>query len=299
MTEPVKPGFRSGFIAILGLPNAGKSTLLNRILGSRLSIVSPLPQTTRDRLIGIVDKKDYQACFLDTPGWLVPHYGLQKSMQAQAQRALKEDSDVACLLVDPGMPLPQMENLLVAVSRVQIPVVLAMNKVDAFPPERVAAAEAELKGKHAFVSTHRVSAKTGSGVTGLLEDLARRLPEQEPFFPPGQLTDRWERYFAAEAIREAIFSLYHDELPYATAVEIEQFMDRPGELDLVRASIHVERDGQKGILIGKGGKALHNLRVRSLKAIQDVLNREVELDIWVKVTKDWRNDPKALKEFGY
>jgi GTPase len=292
--------YRSGFVALVGLPNAGKSTLLNRLLGAKLSIVSPKAQTTRHKLLGILDRKDGQIVFLDTPGWLEPRYGLQRTMAAQARSAISQDADLVCLLVEAGPPPSELGGLLDAVARSSAPAMLAVNKVDAAPPAAVEAAEAACRAKISFVSAHRISAKGGQGVDGLLKSILERLPEQPAFFPEGQLTDRYERFFVTECVREAIFELYGEEIPYSTAVEIDQFLENRGkEPDLVRMTVFVERESQKGIVIGKGGRALRELTERARLAAEKVVGRPLQLELWVKVSPNWRNNPESLRRFGY
>jgi GTP-binding protein Era len=296
----VSSPFRAGFIALAGLPNAGKSTLLNRLLGARLSIVSSRPQTTRQKLLGILDKPGFQIVFVDTPGWLEPRYGLQKTMRAQAHSAISQDADLVCVLVEPGDPPPELATLLGALSKAAVPAVLVLTKQDSAKPAEVEAAKAFASGKLAFVSTHRISAKSGQGVDALLHDLVSRLPEQPAYFPEGQLTDRYERFFVMECVREAIFEMYGEEIPYACAVELERFQENQGRgPDVVSMTIYVERDTQKGILIGKGGKQLRELTQRAQKAAEKVVGRPLHLELWVKVQPNWRNDPAALRRFGY
>jgi len=290
---------KSGFVALVGLPNVGKSTLLNRMLGRKLSIVSPKPQTTRHRILGIVNRKNLQAVFIDTPGWLRPTSALQRTMISRAQRAVKEDADVICLVVDPGPLEKELEPLLALLERASVPVLLAINKIDAVKKAEVDAIEAACLLRLKPVSIHRISAKQGPGVEKLLKDIASRLPEQPPFFPTDQLTDRWERFYVAEAVREAIFELYSDELPYSCAVDTEDFEEHHDRPDSVRVTVYVERPGQKAIVLGKGGRAIRKLREKATASAKKLLGREVRLELYIKVWPSWRRDSDALKKLGY
>lgn len=290
---------RAGFVALAGRPNAGKSTLLNALLKFKLSIVSPKPQTTRHRVMGILEGEDFQACLLDTPGLIdAPSDHLQKALRTETTRALRDDSDFIVYLVDATDADPNKigETHL----RDGVPVILVLNKCDR--PEaakRLDAIEAAYAAATKAVKTFRISALKGEGVDALRAEIASRLPESEPFYEKGQLSDRWERFFASEIVREQVFDLYHDEIPHATAVVVDAFREIPGRPDEVFATLYVERDGQKGILIGKGGKDLNRLRERSQAMLEKFLGREATLEIWIKVRKDWRKDPRSLQEFGY
>lgn len=290
---------RSGFVALAGRPNAGKSTLLNALLKFKLSIVSPKPQTTRHRVLGILEGEGFQACLLDTPGLIdAPTDHLQKALRTETTRALRDDSDFIVYLVDAADADPRKigETHL----REGVPVLLVLNKVDReTKPARLDEIEAAYAAAVKPVKTFRVSALKGQGIEELKAEIVARLPEGEAFYEKGQLSDRWERFFASEIIREQVFDLYHDEIPHATAVVVDAFREIPGKPDEVFATLYVERDGQKGILIGKGGKDLHRLTERAQAMIEKFLGREATLEIWIKVRKDWRKDPKSLAEFGY
>ncbi len=293
--------FKAGFVALLGRPNAGKSTLLNRILGARLSIVSAKPQTTRHKIVGILDGKDYQVCFLDTPGLIPsPSDPLQRALRRAAKQAAQDDADIIVLLVEPEKPSAADLEELGGLSRSGVPVILALGKADieARKPFHDAALKAYAEAvKPAAVL--RVSGLKGDGVDQLLREVVARLPESPALYEPGQLSDRWERFFAAEIVREKVFELYHEEIPHATAVVVEHFSEQPGRPDEIAATLYVERDGQKGILLGKKGEALRRLSDRSRQAIEAFTGRPAVLDLWVKVRHNWRKDPKALAEFGY
>lgn len=291
--------FRSGFAALVGSPSAGKSSLMNAMLGSELSIVSPKPQTTRHKILGILNGADFQLCLLDTPGWLEKASDrLQDALMRTTRFAARQDADLILLVAPPRPAAPETLAILGGLlSGARAPLLLAVSKADLASEAELAAAAASY-APLSPVETHRVSAKTGSGVAALREALVRRLPEGPAYYPDDRLSDRWERFFAAEIVREGIFRLYEQELPHACAVEIEDYRETP-KRDHVRAVIYVEREGQKGILIGKNGRALRELQETSGKAIEKLTGRPVELDLWVKVKADWRKDPASLKRFGY
>lgn len=290
---------RAGFVALAGLPNVGKSTLLNALLKFRLSIVSPKPQTTRHRLLGILEGEDFQACFLDTPGLIeTPADPLQKALRVESSRAIREDADLVVYMVDAAEADPARVEA--APLREGTPVLLALNKCDRVKDEaRLAALEAAYAAALKPARTFRLSALKGDGVEALKAEIVSRLPESPAFYEKGHMSDRWERFFAAEIVREQVFDLYHDEIPHATAVVVDAFRERSGEPDEVFATLYVERDGQKGILIGKGGQDLRRLVERARARLEDFLGRKVKLEVWIKVRKDWRKDPRSLKEFGY
>ncbi len=292
---------KAGFVVLLGRPNAGKSTLLNALLKSKLSIVSPKPQTTRHRILGILNGDGFQACLVDTPGLIEnPKDPLQNCLRRQAMGAAHEDPDVMVLVVEPALPSDDLLRELANLNRAAKPFLLVLNKADLPAPtgalDRILQAYANaLKPTGAF----KVSALKKEGVEDLLKKIVELLPASPPFYEPGQLTDRYERFFASEIVREAVFDLYGEEIPHATAVVIEQFREVPEAPDQINAVLYVERDTQKGIIIGKGGKALRKLQDQALQSIVDFLGRPADLEIWVKVRKNWRKDPRSLKEFGY
>lgn len=295
------PSFKAGFVAIMGRPNSGKSTLLNALLKAKLSIVSPKPQTTRHKILGILDGEGFQLCLLDTPGLLSQAKDpLQGALQRASRAAAHDDADILVLLVEPGLPSGEELDGLSWLARPGVPLLLVLNKIDL--PAKSEVHDRTLEAyAHALKpsETFKVSALKGEGVPSLLDKMRSLLPAAEgPFYEPGRLSDRWERFFASEIVREQVFSLYAEEIPHATAVVIESFRDGPKGSE-VAALLYVERDGQKGILIGKNGRALRELLERSRASLQDFLGRPVELEAWVKVRKDWRKDPRSLKEFGY
>jgi len=295
-----KTPHKAGYAALIGRPNAGKSSLLNALLRFPLSIVSPVPQTTRHQVLGVLNGEGFQLCILDTPGWLDDAKDdLQRALIRAARRAVRADADVLLVVVEPGQPGPKDVEALKAAVSGATPVILAVNKADVAEHGALDAAVRAWTGALSPKASLVVSARTGRGIQALLASLLSQLPESAPYFGPDQLSDRWERFFAAEIIRQGIFQSYQKELPHACAVEIEEFKEKPGRPDRIRANIYVERDGQKGILIGAGGAGLRKLKTVSGKALEAFLGRRVELELWVKVRKNWRRDPAAVKSFGY
>ncbi len=297
--SPEIPGFKAGFVVLAGRPNVGKSTLLNRILETKLTIVSPKPQTTRHKILGILNGPSYQVCFLDTPGLMQnPKDRLQDALARTARIAAHNDADILVLLVEPSVPksedLIDFENLRDS----GLPLIVGINKTDAVPPEKIektAAAYAALSPSEIV----RFSALKGDGVRTLLDAIMRLLPESPAFYEQGRLSDRWERFFAAEIIREKVFELFKEEIPHATAVAIDSFRELKGSPDEIAATLYVERETQKGIMIGKKGVMIRRLNDISENALRVFLDRPVYLDLRVKVRKNWKKDSRSLKEFGY
>ncbi|MBI4347004.1 MAG: GTPase Era [Elusimicrobia bacterium] len=291
--------FRAGFVAIVGRPNAGKSTLLNALLRQKLSIVSPVAQTTRHKILGILNGKDHQVCFLDTPGLLdAAKDGLQAALIRTARIASRDDCDVLVLVVDAHAPGEAELAALQGLIRGGRPVLLAMNKSD------LVANKSDLKAwAKAYddalrpAEVHVISALHRHGVDHLLQTIVERLPESPAYYDTDQVSDRWERFFAEEIIRERIFEQYYEEVPHACAVQIEDFKE--GGPDRISAIVFVEREPQKGILIGTKGASIRELTKASEKALREFLGRGVALELRVKVKPNWRRDPRALKQFGY
>ncbi|MFN3486654.1 MAG: GTPase Era [Planctomycetota bacterium] len=294
---------RVGTVALAGRPNVGKSTLLNRLLGEKLAITSPKPQATRHKVLGILTGPDYQALFLDTPGLMEKARDeLDRRMVARAEEALKE-ADVAVLLVEPRPPEAADRDLAARVGAFAKKVVLAVNKIDTVPADaRKGLLEAH-RATGNFVESLVLSALTGEGADALREAVVRHLPPGEPLYPADQLTDRDDRFLAAEVLREKIYELYGEEIPYDTAVEIEEYREaRPEEgrnKDYIRAVIYVNKESQKPILIGKAGQALKQLGAAARREIEALLERPVFLEVWVKARPRWRKDPGFLKQIGY
>ncbi|MBV9080239.1 MAG: GTPase Era [Elusimicrobia bacterium] len=294
---PDAPAFRSGFISLVGWPNVGKSTLLNALLGTKLSIVSPRPQTTRDSILGILNEPGAQMVFVDTPGWLNPQDTYQAFMKRAVVRSIYDDADLLVWMVEPR-PLGEEEKKFGGMLRKPgKPVCVVVNKIDTGEPSQGwAAMETEIKtvvGETAPVL--RVSARKGLGIDTLKSTLRALLPEVPAYFPNDQLTDRWERFFVAELIREQIFQHFQQEVPHAAAVAVQDFVERPGAKDHIKAVIFVETEGQKGIMVGKSGEAIKKLGQTSRQEIEARLGRPVFLELTVKLRKDWRKDPEFLK----
>lgn len=289
---------RAGYVALAGPPNVGKSTLMNALVGEKLSIVTPLPQTTRERVTGILTRDGVQAIFLDTPGLLEPGYLLQASMQQAALRAVDE-SDVVLLLLDATRPdetLPTGEGL-EALRRARERALVAINKVDAAGPEAVAALQgwaSDTLGTAAM----QISAALGTGVQELMERIVEGLPVSPFLYPEDDLAVQPVRFFVAELVRETVFEQYAQEIPYSTVVRVEEFREDEEPL-YIRATIFVERESQKGIIIGQKGAAIKRLGARSREKIQDFLGTRVYLDLWVKAMPKWRKQAASLRHLGY
>jgi len=295
-TEQEKVVFHSGYVAIVGLPNVGKSTLLNRLTGTHLAAVAPRPQTTRHRILGILNGPGFQAVFLDTPGLLEPKYALQRQMKREIDLALK-DADVVMLVLDASRDnrdAPGYEDMFAGRK-----VLVVMNKVDLVRDKKDLLPEVDRFGKAGVADVFMVSALKGGGIDGLRAAIATRLPAGQPFYPPDAIADRPEKFFAAEFVREAVFNLYGEEIPYSTTVVVDEFKERPGRKDYVLATIFVERDSQKAIMIGSGGKALKRVGSQARQEIEAFTGRPVFLEIRVKVAEAWRKDERFIREKVY
>lgn len=292
--------FRSGFAVLAGLPNAGKSTLLNRLAGGLLSAVTYKPQTTRQNILAICEGENYQVVFVDTPGFLKPEYKLQQTMVSCVERAVSEEADVVLFLVDATADYGQNAALAEKLKKVYCPVFLILNKIDLVKdPAVLDALEKQIEADVKIAKKFRISAAQGTHVEALKQAVAAALPVSPAYFPPGQWTDRWERFYAAEFIREQIFLLYQKEIPYSTFVEVEKFTENLGNKNFVRAIIHVERESQKPILIGKGGQMIAKLRQRAQKRVEEFLGRPCRVELNVVVSPGWRNNTELLEKFGY
>lgn len=287
---------RSGFVALLGRPNVGKSTLLNAYLGQKISIVSPKPQTTRIPVRGILNRDDAQIVFVDTPGLHTPRSGLGEYMVQAARRAIP-DSDVLCFVVDATEPPGALDERIAAtIKRARKPTMLVLNKVDVARKADVYLPQYRDLGP--WDQEVAVSAKTTDGLSTLLEEIVQRLPEGPRLFPLEQLTDISQREQVAELVREKVLLNTSEEVPHGIAVEIEEWQQR-GERLYIRATVNVEREGHKGIIIGEGGKMLKKIGAAARYEIERALNQPVYLDLWIKVRKDWRHDPSSLRWLGY
>jgi len=301
MTEPTRQtAFHSGFITIAGAPNVGKSTLLNRILGEKISITSKKPQTTRNRILGILHQPGAQMIFLDTPGIHKATKELNVRIVDTAISVLG-DADLILAVADVSKPDPPSERILVKNLGTQgCPVILALNKIDLVAKPVLLERIDTWSDRHHFTAIVPVSAKHGTQVDQLVEEMKRALPEGPPYFPEDALTDLPERFLAAEMIREKVFRLTGQEIPYATAVTVESFTEPESSGPVrIHATIHVERSSQKGMIIGKGGTKLKQIGEASRKEIQRLIGRNVFLKLFVRVQKNWSKDTKALRRFGY
>jgi len=291
--------FRSGYAVLVGRPNVGKSTLLNRLLGQKLAITSHKPQTTRHRILGIKSREDGQIVFVDTPGI---HERGNKAMSHYLNRTAHTaliDVNVAVFVVQALAWTSEDERVLSAVVKAGVPTILAVNKVDLVEPkEKLLPFLQTLAERHSFVDVIPVSASRGDNADALMQAVLDRLPEGEPVFPEDQITDRSERFFAAELLREQLIRRYHRELPYAITVEIERFEEEDGRY-LIGAVIWVEREGQRAILLGKGGQAMKETATAARKAMNDFFQTRVHLEVWIKVKKSWSSDEAGLSRLGY
>lgn len=302
MTETGQsPGadYRCGYVALVGRPNVGKSTLMNRILGQKLSIVTAKPQTTRQRIAGIKTTDRGQVIYIDTPGiHLAARRALNRYMNRIAQASF-HDVDLILFLVEAGQWTAQDEHVARSLAAVDVPVVLVVNKID-----RIADKAELLKFIGEKVQAERfnrvllIAARTGDGVADLEDAVLGVLPFSRPFYGEDQFTDRSERFLAAELIREPLMERLHKELPYSLAVEVEEFR-RDGGLLRIGAIIWVERESQKQIVIGKGGNVLKSVGSRARHALEELFGEKVFLRLWVKVSRDWSDSERALRQFGY
>jgi GTP-binding protein Era len=299
-TKDKYENFKSGYVAIVGAPNAGKSTLLNRMLGEKISITSKKPQTTRNRILGVVHRPESQIIFIDTPGIFKAKDTLNMRIVDTALSAIG-DADIILFVLDVANPDPTSEYFLVKRLQSQNrPVLLALNKIDLIEKADLLAMIKKWSTDFRFDVIVPVSATEGTQINELTEAMENFLPIGPPYFPEDALTDLPERFIAAEMIRESIFRLTGEEIPYATAVMVDSFKEeKNGKLVKIEATIHLERDSQKGIIIGKEGSKLKRIGTESRKKIEQMLDTKVFLKLFVRVQKNWRKDTRALRKFGY
>lgn len=293
-------GFYSGFVSIIGSPNAGKSTLMNRIVGQKVSIVSPKAQTTRNRIMGVATRKDYQIVFLDTPGVAMPKNKLGEYMLKVAYESLNE-VECALFITDAANGIRERDEAIIAKLReAKSPVIAAINKCDIADKEAIARARARLEKESFFRSITEISAESGQGVNELEKAIAAYLVPGPMYFPEDMVTDMPERIVCAEIIREKALNLLKEEVPHGIGVGIDKMTLRPdsGLYDMW-ATVYCEREGHKGIIIGKKGSMLKQIGSEARKDMEWLLGTRVNLQLWVKVRDDWRNSPSALKELGY
>lgn len=288
--------FRAGYVVILGRPNVGKSTLLNTLLNFKLSAVTKKPQTTRNKILGILTGENFQALFIDTPGLLKPKYGLQRLMQKEIQDAI-ETADLFLLIVEP-YEMPTNDEIKLIEQITKQPSILVINKIDEIDKEKLLPL-IELYQHYPFKEIHPVSALKNTGIKELQQSIFANLPENEPYYPTDQITERPEKFYVAEIIRETIFKYYGEEIPYSTLTEIEEFKERDFGKNYIRAVIYVERPNQRAIIIGKGGQAIKRLGSIARENIEKFLDRPVYLELLVKVHKEWRDDDRFIKEKIY
>jgi len=290
-------GFKSGFVNIFGAPNAGKSTLLNLLLGERLVITSSKVQTTRHRILGILSEPEYQIVFSDTPGIIDPKYKLHEKMMSHVKSAL-EDADVAIIVHDITKSLDGLKEI-TALLKLSVPAILLLNKVDKLTKED-SLQDMILPYSQAYPEwiILPISARTKEGTANLIPTILKNLPVAPAFYPDDSISDRNERFFVSELIREQIYSLFDEEIPYHTAVMIQAFEEK-STLTVIKADIIVSRDTQKMILLGKGGSMIKQLGIQSRKNIEDFLQRKVHLELFVKVRQHWRDNENHLREYGY
>lgn len=288
---------KSGFVNIIGNPNVGKSTLMNALVGERLSIITSKAQTTRHRIMGIVNGDDFQIVYSDTPGILKPSYKLQESMMKFVNGAVK-DADVILYVTDTVEQSDRSAEIIGKIARSGIPTIVVINKIDLTTPEALET----LVGKwHALLPDAMIapaSAKEGFNIGGIFDAILERLPAGEPYYPKDTLTDKTLRFFASEIIREKILLNYDKEIPYCCEIEIESYREEP-TIDRISATIYVTRDSQKGIVIGHKGEKLKKVGRQAREDLEKFLGKKVFLELFVKVGGDWRNDERKLRHFGY
>lgn len=288
---------KAGFVNIVGNPNVGKSTLMNQLVGERISIATFKAQTTRHRIMGIVNRDDMQIVFSDTPGVLKPNYKLQESMLAFSESALT-DADVLLYVTDVVENPEKNLDFLEKVGRMTVPVILLINKIDESDQKRLGDIVEKWHSLLPKAEILPISAKNKFGIDMLLKRIYELLPECPPYFDKDQLTDKPARFFVSEIVREKILLYYDKEIPYSVEVRVESFKEE-AKVIRISAVIYVERDSQKGIIIGHQGYALKNVSTESRKALEKFFGKSVYLEVFVKVDKDWRNSAKELDSFGY
>lgn len=288
---------KAGFVNIVGNPNVGKSTLSNLLVGEKLSIITSKAQTTRHRIMGIVNGDDYQIVFSDTPGVLKPNYKLQEAMLEYSKEALT-DADVLIYVTDTVEKSDKYNDFLKSVEKLEIPILLIINKIDLIDQQKLEQLVAFWHDEIPSAEIIPVSALHSFNTQSIINRIVELLPEAEPYYDKDTLTDKSERFFVNEIIREKILLYYKKEIPYSVEVEVEEFKESADRVD-IRAVIHVARESQKGIIIGHQGVALKKLGTIARRDIERFLDKKVFLQLFVKVTKDWRDKDRILKQFGY
>jgi GTP-binding protein Era len=293
--------YKSGFVAVMGKPNVGKSTLVNQLLGTKIAATSPWPQTTRKSQMGILTLDNAQIVFVDTPGMHNPIHKLGERMNQESLRVL-EESDIILFIVDVSQP-PDDDDRILATSLTQmrrsVPILMAYNKSDLESDGKIEQNKSEYSALARISISTMISATRGDNLDLLVDNLVNLLPEGPPFFPEDQLTDLYEREITADLIREAILYNLRAEVPHSIAVRIDEFKDRDEKTTYIAGTLFVERDSQKGIVIGRGGEQLKQIGIDARQKIEELLSRKVYLQLRVKVRKNWRNDESALQLFGF
>jgi len=288
---------RSGFVNILGNPNVGKSTLMNVLVGEKLSVTTPKAQTTRHRIMGILTGEGYQIVYSDTPGILNPKYKLQSAMMKSVESAL-DDADLILYVTDIVESISKNEEHLNRILTSAVPKIIVINKIDLSNQDDLEKMVETWSSMAPGVPVLPISAIRRFNTDLLLKEIISRIPEGPPYFPEDQLTDRYERFFVTEIIRGKIFETYQKEIPYSVEVEIESYKEEP-ELNRIAAVIYVARDSQKGIIIGHRGSMLKRVGTAARKDMEEFLGKKVFLEMYVKVAHEWRDNPRMLKKFGY
>jgi len=294
---------KSGYVVILGIPNSGKSTLLNSLLGQKLAITNPKPQTTRKKIAGILSEESYQIIFLDTPGILTPSYLLQEKMMGQVESSIK-DADVILLLIDVksdsrGEKTLEQKFIQENLEKTRRKIILLLNKIDLIQQSDTVELINHFESLNRFSAVIPISASQKFNIEKVIETIVNELPEGPSFYPEDIVADENERFFVSEIIREKILELYREEVPYSVEVLVTEFKERKEEKNYISAEIVVERESQKSIIIGKGGAAIKKLGTISREAVEEFLQHKVYLELRVKVRKNWRSDENMLKAFGY
>ncbi|WP_162341409.1 GTPase Era [Cyclobacterium salsum] len=288
---------KAGFVNIIGKPNVGKSTLMNALLGEKLSIISSKAQTTRHRILGIMNEPEYQIVFSDTPGMLKPKYELHKSMMSFVNLSL-EDADLIVFVTDLFEDDTDIEEIIQKINAAGVPVLLVINKIDLNKEEKLQEVTAYWQERIQAVETIPVSALENFNIQKILQEILDRMPVHPPFYDKEELSDRPERFFASEIIREKIFTQYKKEIPYSSEVRVEEF-EETDKLIRMRAIIYVERQSQKGIIIGDKGNALKRVGTKAREEMEQFFGKKVFLETYVKVEENWRKNKNKLRKFGY